>query len=114
MSNFPVSRISDSATTTMPSAAPPVATSIKLDDVKKTGLTIAPPIISRTMTGTSGSSRNQLSNTTRTLLRASGGGGRFTADSAVVSAMAGLLLFIEALNSGDQLLAVPRRLVESA
>jgi hypothetical protein len=114
MSNLPVSRINDSATTTMPSAAPPVATSIKLEDVKKTGFTIAPPIIKSTITGTSGSSRNQLSSTTRAPLRASGGAGRCVADSAVVSAMARPLLLIKALNSRDQLLAVPRRLIEGA
>src|ERR1700694_4510034 len=105
MSNLPVSRMRDSATTTIPSAAPPVATSIRLELVKKTGLTIAPPIIKRTMTGTSVSSRNQLNTTTRAPLRASAGEGCFAAGSAAVSA-------IEALHRRDQLLAIPWRLVE--
>src|SRR5690349_8470849 len=105
MSNLPVSRMSDSATTTIPSAAPPWATLIRLDEVGKTGLTIAPTIIKRMITGTSVSSRNQLSTISRGSRRATVRRFGVTARSAAVSA-------IESLDGRDQGRTIPRWLVE--
>ena len=86
MSNLPVSRINVSATTTIPSAEPPSATLIRLDDVKNTGLTTAPPIINTMITGTSVSSRKKLMASRRKPRRAIGrlaATGRSAVDSAI-------------------------------
>src|SRR5215472_779113 len=101
MSNLPVIRISDSATTTMPSAAPPCATLTRFEGVRKTGFTSAPPIISRTITGTSVRSRIQFSAMSLGSRRTTRAVGCFT----VVSP-------IHPLHRGDEPLPVPGRPLE--
>src|SRR5258708_28697368 len=104
MSNLPVIRISDSATTTMPRAAPPCATLTRFDGVKKTWFTNDPPIISRTITGTSVRSRIQFS----AMILGSRRATRAAGSPPVVRDVSA----IQSLHRGDQPLPVPRRPVE--
>src|SRR6202011_3767927 len=115
MSNLPVSRISDSATTSMPRSAPPCATLMRFDVVKKTGLTIAPAIIRTMITGTSVSSRNQFRTISRQSRRPTAEPAA-TGRSAVVSAIDILHhpRRLESLHRGDEALPIPGRPIELA